>query len=74
MRALGAAHDFLRQGGGGDIDLSDRPADQRIAHGAADHARFLAVAIEHLEQPRDRSAGQPGGAGEAGRRSFESVI
>ena len=37
-------------------------AEQRVAHRAADHARLLAVAVEHVEQPRQR-------AGAAARRS-----
>ena len=36
----------------GDIDFVKRHLQQRIAHRAADHARFLAGAVEHFEQPR----------------------
>ena len=59
-RGRGAAHHLLRHGGGGEVDVADRLAEQRVAHGAADHARFLAVAVEHVEQPRQRSLAQPG--------------
>ena len=37
-----------RNRGGGDVEFVDRLAEQRVAHRAADHARLLAVAIEHL--------------------------
>ena len=33
---------------------------QRVAHGAADDARFLAVAIEQRKEPRNRAFVQPG--------------
>ena len=33
---------------------------QRIAHRAADHAHFLAVAVEHVKQPRQRAFLRPG--------------
>ena len=62
---LHAAHHLLRHRGGGDVDLVDRHVDQRIAHRAADHARFLAVAIEHGEQTRQRAAGEPGRVAQA---------
>ena len=58
--AAGAADHLVGNGGGGDIDLADRLAEQRVAHRAADHARLLAVAIEHREQPRQRALAQPG--------------
>ena len=47
--------------GGGDVELADRLAEQRIAHRAADHARLFAVAVEHVEQPRQRALPQPRG-------------
>ena len=56
---LHAAHDLLRHRGGGDVDLVRRQAEQRVAHRAADHARLLAVAVEHGEQPRQRAGGKP---------------
>ena len=40
---------------------------QRIAHRAADHARLLAVAVEHAEQARQRARAQPRRAGEPAR-------
>ena len=39
---------LLRDRGGGDVEFADRLAEQRIPHRAADHARLLAVAVEHL--------------------------
>ena len=41
-----AAHHFLGQGGGRNVDLTDRNSQQCVAHGAADRARFLAVTVE----------------------------
>ena len=55
-----APHHLLRHRGGGDVDLMDGLADQRVAHRAADHARLLAVAVEHAEQARQRAGGEPG--------------
>ena len=67
-RGLGAPDHLVRHGGGGDVDLADRLAEQRVAHRAADHARLLAVAVEHVEQPRQRALAQPRGArGASGR-------
>ncbi len=43
----------------GDVDVAVRLAEQRVAHRAADHARLLAVAIEHREQARERLLTQP---------------
>ena len=37
----------------GEIDLRDRQAHQRVAHGAADDARLFTVAIERIEHFRD---------------------
>ena len=53
---LHAPHHFLRHRGGGEVDLMNGDADQRIAHRAADHARLLAVAVEHGDEPRQRAA------------------
>ena len=58
---------FVRHRGGGDVDFRDRHSDERVAHRAADHARFLAVAVEHAEQARQRARAQPRRAGEAAR-------
>ena len=61
---------FLRHRRGGDVDLMDGQIEQRIAHRAADYARFLAVAVEHAEQARQRAAREPGRAGKtAGGRA-----
>ena len=46
---LGAADHLLGQGGGRDIDVADRNVQQRIADRAADHARFLAVAVQEVQ-------------------------
>jgi hypothetical protein len=43
---LGAADDLVRQRRGRDVDVAGRDLQQRIADGAADHAGFLAMAIE----------------------------
>ena len=51
-----------------DVDLFDRHVQQCVAHGAADHARFLAIPRQHLEQRRDRALAQPGDV-EASRRA-----
>ena len=67
-RGADAADHLVGNGGGGDVDFADRLAEQRIAHRAADHARLLAVAIEHREQPRQRALAQPGRVLEQQRR------
>ena len=59
--AASSADHFRRQRGGGDVDFADRHAEERIAHRAADHARLLAVAVEHGQQPRQRLLPQPSG-------------
>ena len=59
-RGADAADHLVGHGGGGEIDVADRLAEQRVAHRAADHARLLAVAIEHRKQPRQRALAQPG--------------
>ncbi len=59
-RGRRAAHHLLRHGGGGDVDVAMRQAEQRVAHRAADHARLLAVAVEHGEQARSGGSLQPG--------------
>ncbi len=60
-RRGGAAHHLFGHGRGGDVEFADRLAEQRVAHRAADHARLLAVAVEHREQPRQRALAQPRG-------------
>jgi hypothetical protein len=44
-RRRDAPDDLVRHSRGGDVMLVHRLAEQRIAHGAADHARLLAVAV-----------------------------
>ena len=48
--ACGAARHLGGQRRGRDVDIAVRQAEQRVAHRAADHARLLAVAVEHREQ------------------------
>jgi hypothetical protein len=55
----GAPHHLGRQGRGGDIEVARRHAQQRVAHRPADHARLLAVAIEHADEPRERALAEP---------------
>ena len=43
---FGQRHDRLRQKRGRKIDFMRRPAEERIAQGAADNAGFLALEIE----------------------------
>ena len=57
---LGAADHLGRQGGGRDIDIGDRNLQQRIADRAADHARFLAIAVEQFEHAGGRTGSEPG--------------
>ena len=57
---LGAADDFVRHRRGRDVDIADRNFQQRIADGAADHAGFLAIAIEQGEHARGRTGPEPG--------------
>ena len=47
-----AFHDLFRHGGRGDVNLRDRHAEQCVSHRAADDARLLAIAIEHIEKAR----------------------
>ena len=60
-RGLGALHDLVRHGGGGDVDFVERLIDQRIADRTADHARLFAVTVEDRENIGQRSPGQPRG-------------
>ena len=54
-----AAHDLVGHRRGRQIDLADLKTEQRIAHRAADHARFLAVLVEHRQKPHERIVRQP---------------
>ena len=54
-----AADDLLRHRRGRHVDLGDRKPNQRIAHRAADDARFFAVAIKQREQARDVATFKP---------------
>ena len=58
-RSLHAPHHFLRQRGRRHIDLGDRKPQQRVAHGAADHACLLTVAVEQRKQARHGAFFQP---------------
>ena len=52
---LGAADHLIGQRRGRDVDIADRNVQQRIADGAADHAGFLAIAVEQSEHARRRT-------------------
>jgi len=73
---LRAPHHFVRQRRGGEVDFASRLADQNVAHGAADDAGLLAVAIEHVHQLAERAACEPRRVGDADRlapsRHFDS--
>src|SRR5664280_947923 len=58
---------LVRHRRGGDVDFMDRNAEQRVAHRAADHARLLAVTVEHPKQTRQRACRQPGRVAQAAR-------
>ena len=53
LRAGGAraARHFVGRGGRREIDIGDRFIEPGVPHGAADNARFLAVAVEHRQRP-----------------------
>ncbi len=57
---LGAADHFGGQRGGRDIDVADRNLQQRVADRAADHARFLAIAVQKPEHAGGRTGSEPG--------------
>ncbi len=57
---LGAANDLVGQRRGRDVDVAEGNLQQRIAHGAADHAGFLAIAVEQREHARGRTGPEPG--------------
>jgi hypothetical protein len=57
---FGAADHLGRQRRGGDVDLARMLAEKRVAHGPADRARLLAIAVEHGEEARQRPAREPG--------------
>jgi hypothetical protein len=59
-RRFDAPHDLIRQGRGRNIDFMNGQAQQRIADGAADNARFFGVAVEKFEQRRRFAAHEPG--------------
>lgn len=67
--AFGAPHHLLRQCGGRDIHVARPQAEQRITHGAADHARLLAVGVQELQDARGPAGGQPGRIGKQGLRA-----
>ena len=54
-RRLGATRHFIGQRRGGDVDIAGRDVQKRIADGAADHAGFLAIAVEQSEHAGGRS-------------------
>ena len=52
---LGATDHFIGQRRGRDVDIAGRDVQKRIADGAADHAGFLAIAVEQSEHAGGRS-------------------
>ena len=60
-RRFDAPHDLVRQRRRRDIDFMNWQAQQRVADGAADDARFFAIAVEKLEQRRRFAAHEPDG-------------
>ena len=50
---------LLRQRRGGDVDISDRQSEERVAHGTADDSGFLAAAVERGEQLAKRGRVEP---------------
>src|SRR5205085_2728729 len=57
---LGAADHFARQGRGRDIDLAYWKLQKRIADGATDHARFLAIAVQQAKHAGGWTGSEPG--------------
>ena len=57
---LGAANHLVGQRRRRDVDITQRNVQERIAHGAADHAGFLAIAVEQREHARGRTGPEPG--------------
>ena len=51
---LGAADHLVGKRRGRDVDVAQGNIQERIANGAADHAGFLAIAIEQREHARGR--------------------
>ena len=62
---LDAARHLGRRRRGGDVDVARLLPEQRVAHRAADRARFLAIAVENREQVRERPVPEPRRIGEA---------
>ena len=56
---LDAAYDLFRYRRRRNVDFADREAQQRVAHRAADDARFFAVATERGEKARDLAMTEP---------------
>ena len=57
----GAADHLARRRGGGDISITVRLAEKRIAHCAADNASLLAFAVEGGEDVAQWRLSQPSG-------------
>ena len=57
---FGAADHLGGQRRGRDIDIGYGALQQRVADRTADHARFLAVAVEQLEHAGGRTGSEPG--------------
>src|SRR4029077_8633053 len=56
----GATDYLFGNSGGRDIDVTDRDVQQRVADGAADHARFFAVAVQEIQHTRGSAGFEPG--------------
>ena len=63
----GAAHHLLRDRRGREVDVAHRFAQERIAHRAADNLRLFSVAVEHVDEARQRALAQPGRVKPAGQ-------
>ncbi len=73
-RRFDAPHDLIRQRRGRNIDFMNRQAQQRIADGAADNARFFGIAVEKFEQRRRRfAAHEPNGIAQRGALAHRVV-
>lgn len=56
---FGAAEGFLRQAGGGDVDVGDRLAHQCVAHRAAGDSRLFTAFGQCEQQALQMLVGEP---------------
>ena len=66
-RRLRRRHHLVRPRRGGDVDIGDGPAQQGVAHDAADRARRKAPGGQRGEHRLGLGPGEPAGVVEAGR-------